>query len=261
LYAVVDPDLDKGRALQRDFGFAVSFSDLDSMVAQERPDAALVLTPYWLNGQVSATVLEAGIHILTEKPPGMSAAQTRRLAALAAAGRLVAQIGYNRRHWPALQEGLAWMRASGQDIQYLRGTKHRTNRIHEDYAFYTSSHVIDTLLSIGGAATECRMLLVGYFPPVFYVPTEVEGRRNAVCGAVRAAATCVTWSSFAPAGGSDLENRWDRSLQTRSPRIKHDTGRARLLGTRSNRRTSASSLFHLFSHQEHILWLSSSVLI
>ena len=155
LYAVVDPDLEKGRALQRDFGFAASFSDLDSMVAQERPDAALVLTPYWLNGQVSAAVLEAGIHILTEKPPGMSAEQTRRLAALAAAGRLVAQIGYNRRHWPALQEGLAWMRASGQDIQYLRGTKHRTNRIHEDYAFYTSSHVIDTLLSIGGAATEC----------------------------------------------------------------------------------------------------------
>lgn len=104
----------------------------------------------------------------------------------------------------------------------------------------------------------CRMLLVGYFPPVFYVSTEVVGRRNAVCGAVCAAATCLTWSSFASAGSSDLENRWDRSLEIRSPRIKHDTGRARLPGTRRNRRTSASSLFPLFSHQEHMPWLSSS---
>jgi hypothetical protein len=99
----------------------------------------------------------------------------------------------------------------------------------------------------------CRMLLAGCFTLV-YVPTEVEGRRNGLCGAVWAAATCLTWSAFASAGGSDSENRWDRSL-----RLDRPVSSTTLAGPDDQDPVETEGLRpplrpFLF-YQEHMLWL------
>jgi predicted dehydrogenase len=148
--AIVDPDMDRRQAAQYRFSTAQPFADIDQMLTTIYPDAALVLTPYWLNGEVAAAALEGGMHVFMEKPPGMSTDQLQRLIDLSLANDLIAQVGYNRRHWPALKLALEWLEESDQPLQYLRGTKHRTDRINEAYAFYTSSHVIDLLVAVGG---------------------------------------------------------------------------------------------------------------
>jgi len=103
--------------------------------------------------------------------------------------------------------------------------------------------------------TVCRMLLVGYFSRLLIFPTEVEGRRHGLCGAVWAAATSLTLPPFASAGSSDSENWWDRSLRIWSPRIKHDTGRTLMPGPRRDRRTSAWwCFFPPFSQPEFFSW-------
>lgn len=155
LVAVVDPDPDKREHFRRTYGFERSFASVTEMLVDVRPDAALTLTPYWLNAQVSAELLEAGVSVLMEKPPGMTREETMRLITLTECTGCFAQVGYNRRHWPALQLALAWLQEDSEPLQFLRGTKHRTGRIHEDYPFYTSSHVIDTLLAVGGEPVEC----------------------------------------------------------------------------------------------------------
>ncbi len=156
LVAVVDPNADnRARLIEAFGGGAVGFDTVEAMLAVERPDAAMALTPYWLNAQVAVKLLEAGVHVLMEKPCGMNAGETRMLIEVAARTGAMTQVGYNRRHWAALKLGLAWVRESGAPIQYMRGTKHRTGRINEDYAFYTSSHVIDTLLSVNPDPVEC----------------------------------------------------------------------------------------------------------
>ena len=61
------------------------------------------------------------------------------------------------------------------------------------------------------------MLFLWPFTQVDYLPTEVEGRRKPMCGAVAAAATCLTLPSFPSAGGSDLEDWWDPSEEAGRP--------------------------------------------
>jgi len=150
LLAVVEPDASRRENMQNKYRFPRAYSDIPAMLQEVKPDAVLVITPWWINGKVAAQVLAEGIHVFMEKPPGMSTEEVHLLVELAQKYGLVGQVGYNRRHWPALQKGLEWVRESGDPIQYMRGTKHRTNRINEHYTFYTSSHVIDFLLSVSG---------------------------------------------------------------------------------------------------------------
>jgi len=80
-----------------------------------------------------------------------------------------------------------------------------------------------------------------------------------MCGAGITVATNLTLPSFASAGGSDLENWWDRKDSDRSPRMKHDSGR--ILDIRNPQRQKAFDRISLipsstlFWRKEHVLWL------
>lgn len=158
LSGVIDPDEGKRTGVMKRWRVARGYACVSEMLDEMRPDAALVLVPYRLNGQVALELMKHGIHMLMEKPPAMSKAQMNELRALAREKNCIVQVGYNRRHWPAMKTALEWIGESGQPIQHMRGTKHRTNRINEDYVFYTFSHVLDLLLSVGGEVVQMQTI-------------------------------------------------------------------------------------------------------
>ena len=55
------------------------YEDIKDMLAKEELDLAVVATPAHLNGQCALPVIEAGVHTLLEKPPGLSGAETEQL--------------------------------------------------------------------------------------------------------------------------------------------------------------------------------------
>jgi predicted dehydrogenase len=79
--AVVDVDGDRARAFAAEWGVERSYSDLDAMLAAERPDLAIICTPPAVHHAGVRACLRAGAWVWCEKPPVLSLAEYDDLAA------------------------------------------------------------------------------------------------------------------------------------------------------------------------------------
>jgi predicted dehydrogenase len=99
LVAVVDRDLEAAGVLAALHGCEAA---TDPAALTGRIDAASVVVPTREHHRVAAALLEAGIHVLVEKPIAATAGEARRLIALAAGRGLVLQVGHLERFNAAL---------------------------------------------------------------------------------------------------------------------------------------------------------------
>lgn len=83
---------------------AQTYSTLDAMLAEARPDAVLIATPTGSHAALVRTALENGVHVFCEKPLTLRAEESLALAALAEERGLVAQVGYHNRFIATFQE-------------------------------------------------------------------------------------------------------------------------------------------------------------
>ncbi len=123
-------DLDAGRArtgAQALGGVPVERAHAD-LAARGDLDAVLVLTPTHTHAEIAIAALEAGKHVLTEKPMARSVADARRMAeAERRSGRRL-MVGHTRRfdeRWMALDEQLRSGRIG--DPVYLSRSEHAYN--------------------------------------------------------------------------------------------------------------------------------------
>lgn len=88
--ALCDLDEARLRVAGDRFGVAARYRDLDRMLAQERLDGLVVATPHVAHAGPAIAGLEAGCHVLVEKPMATSTGDARAIAAAAErAGREV----------------------------------------------------------------------------------------------------------------------------------------------------------------------------
>ncbi len=92
-------------ALSGQIGVERLVRDHAELIARPDIDAIVVSVPRPATGPLSLQVLEAGKHVLAEKPMAHSVAQARRLVAAAAARNLVYAVGYMKRYDPGAQAG------------------------------------------------------------------------------------------------------------------------------------------------------------
>ena len=78
--------------------------DLDAMLADDSLDAVVVATPVPTHYELAKRALEAGKHVLVEKPPAMRAAEMDELVALAAERDLVLMPGHLLLYHPGVQK-------------------------------------------------------------------------------------------------------------------------------------------------------------
>ena len=111
--AVTDTSVDAARAIASELK-CDAVSDWRAIVADSAVDAVIVSTPNAYLAEVSMAALEAGKHVLLEKPMGRNVGEARRIAdAAQRAGRIV-KVGFNHRYHPAIAE--AHTRFSGGEI-------------------------------------------------------------------------------------------------------------------------------------------------
>ncbi len=97
LVAVVDTDLAKARALADRHGAAVAATDLDAVLGRDDVDAVSICTPSGLHADGAVAALDAGKHVVVEKPLDVSlAAADRIIDAEKRSGRTVAVISQHR---------------------------------------------------------------------------------------------------------------------------------------------------------------------
>ncbi|GAB3335078.1 Gfo/Idh/MocA family oxidoreductase [Larkinella ripae] len=91
--AVCGRDGVKAGALAQKHGIPHAFTDATLMLAQCKPDAVVISTPNNLHYPFAMQALEAGCHVLCEKPPALRAHEAREMADLATRNGLV--LAYN----------------------------------------------------------------------------------------------------------------------------------------------------------------------
>ncbi|MGW8767634.1 Gfo/Idh/MocA family protein [Streptomyces sp. NPDC055815] len=105
LAAVAGRDADAVRAAARRHGWAAAETDWRALIARDDVQLVDVCTPGDSHAEIAVAALEAGKHVLCEKPLANSVAEAETMAAAAeaaAARGQIAMVGFNYRRVPAL---------------------------------------------------------------------------------------------------------------------------------------------------------------
>ncbi|MFD4510217.1 Gfo/Idh/MocA family protein [Streptomyces sp. NPDC058464] len=81
--AVLSRSFDRARAFAAEFDFSRAFDDMDALLADSQVDAVYLATPHALHASMALRAIEAGKHVLVEKPLGVNAAEAREIAGAA----------------------------------------------------------------------------------------------------------------------------------------------------------------------------------
>ncbi|MGN6403728.1 Gfo/Idh/MocA family protein [Sinomonas sp.] len=98
-----DPDAVAEAAAR--YGWAESATDWRQVIAWDDVDIVDICAPGWLHAEIAIAALEAGKHVLVEKPLSNTLAESEAMVAAAAAARgrgVQSMVGFNYRRVPAL---------------------------------------------------------------------------------------------------------------------------------------------------------------
>ena len=101
--AIYNRNLEKAQAIATEHNIPHANDNLAELVSLPEVDAVAISTPPFLHYDMAKTVIEAGKHLLLEKPMTMNAAEVRELEHLANARGVVATADFEFRFIPAWQ--------------------------------------------------------------------------------------------------------------------------------------------------------------
>ena len=123
LYAIGEPEVEKARKLADEFGAEKVEADYRVLLADPSLDAVHVCVPNALHFPIAKDALEAGKHVICEKPLATSVEEARQLVETAARTRRRNATFHNLRYYPMVQH-MRRMREDGDlgEILVVQGT-------------------------------------------------------------------------------------------------------------------------------------------
>lgn len=103
LVAVVDPDATRAEEFAARHGVSRSHTDLAAALQDAAVTAVVLCTPNALHAEQAIAALDAGRHVLVEKPMAENTADAERMAAAARRAQRVLAIGQSLRHTPPIR--------------------------------------------------------------------------------------------------------------------------------------------------------------
>jgi scyllo-inositol 2-dehydrogenase (NADP+) len=100
LKVVAACDIDPARmeAARADFPGIATYTDVDALLTDPRVDLCVVILPHNLHAPVALKLLEAGKHVILEKPMCITTDEAKAMIDLAKASNLMLTVYHNRRH-------------------------------------------------------------------------------------------------------------------------------------------------------------------
>jgi predicted dehydrogenase len=166
--AVCDVVLDRAAEIAREFGIPRWYSSYQEMLEHEVLDAVSVCTPNVAHRDATIAALEAGLHVLCEKPMAMNLCEAQEMAAAARRSDKTLQVGM---HWRFTGEAQALKRFidAGEmgDIYYGEATCMRRRGI-PGWGVFTQKALQGggALIDIGVHTLDHTMWLMGNPKPV-----------------------------------------------------------------------------------------------
>jgi predicted dehydrogenase len=123
VHAIGEADAEKGRKLAEEFGAESLETDWRKILETKELDAVHICTPNVLHFPMAKAALEAGKHVVCEKPLAVSIDEAKQLVDLAAKTGLRNCTNHNLRYYPMVQQ-MRRMRESGElgEILVVQGT-------------------------------------------------------------------------------------------------------------------------------------------
>ena len=103
LVAIADPMIERAQAFAEKFDIPNVYASHEELIAREDIDLVDVCTPSATHFDLSWAALQAGKHVLCEKPVAYDFEETRRAAALAKEKGVKTKLGFTFRYSPAMQ--------------------------------------------------------------------------------------------------------------------------------------------------------------
>ena len=103
LVAIADPVVERAKAFAEKFGIPNVYDSHAALIARDDIDLVDVCTPSATHFELSWAALEAGKHVLCEKPVAYDYRDTLRAAALAKQKGVKTKLGFTFRYSPAMQ--------------------------------------------------------------------------------------------------------------------------------------------------------------
>jgi len=93
----------QAKAIADKYGVPRIFDRWEAMLAEAQPEIVVIATPPHLHRPIALGALEAGAHVLCEKPLALNRAEAREMVEAAARAKRVAMTGFNWRFSAAMQ--------------------------------------------------------------------------------------------------------------------------------------------------------------
>jgi predicted dehydrogenase len=133
LVACADLVADRAQALARTADGCKPYADWREAVRHPGADIVIVATLHDTLVDITAGAIEAGRHVLVEKPAGRSAAEIARLPELAAAHRVKVRVGFNHRYHRALRKARELVDSGSiGDLMFVRARYGHGGRVGYD---------------------------------------------------------------------------------------------------------------------------------
>lgn len=113
LAALVTGHEEKAAKLGEKYGIpnTYSYDDFDAMLCSGDVDAVYLALPNWAHVDFAVRALDAGLHLLLEKPMAVSVAQCERICAASGRSGAKLMVAYRLHHEPGMLEALRAVRA------------------------------------------------------------------------------------------------------------------------------------------------------
>jgi predicted dehydrogenase len=176
LAACCDTDAGKAAQFKERFGYDAGYTGVAEMLDAERPDAVTLVVPPSGTAALAVAVIDKGYAVLMEKPPGLTAEETRSIISAARKTGVATRVAFNRRYMPitvGLRELLSveprarldhvhcdFYRVGRTDADFSTTAIHPVDIVRflagEDYASVRFTYVPRARPAVGDIFLECR---------------------------------------------------------------------------------------------------------
>jgi len=232
--AVADPDAARRRDVGDEFGVRRRYETAEAMLAAEHLDIVSVCTPNKYHCPLTLAALEAGCHVLCEKPMAMNAGEARTmLGAAENAGRRIMidfAFRFTQQSWALKQQVDTGILG---DIYFARTVWHRRRGMPKFGGWFGRKALAGggPLIDLGVHRLDLALWLMGYPKPVWVMGSTYDPIASARARKEKkkydVEDLAVAFIRFANGATLELEASWAANIKER------ELMETRLLGTKA----------------------------
>ncbi len=159
--AVSELNEERMAAVAKRFRIPATYTNYREMVEKEKPDVVYAIMPGHHVYDIAATVMDMGCNLIVEKPPAVTAEQTRQMALLARKTKVITGVTLQRRFAPVIRTGKNICEevgpvhsAEAQFVKYTAPDSGPTYKGAIDQLTVDGIHAVDTLRYLCGGEVE-----------------------------------------------------------------------------------------------------------